>query len=72
MKNAEITINATITIKVNDDAKAKHHHDNKSRNSHKKVLPNISGRVIKCKRVNHPAPENDVFHAPHFSRIPRL
>lgn len=56
MRNAEITINATISIKVNDDAKAKHHHDNKSRNSH-----NINGRVIKCKKVNHPAPENDVF-----------
>ena len=61
MKNAEININATITIKVNDDAKVKHHHDNKSRNSHKKVLPNINGRVIKCKKVNHPAPEDEMF-----------
>lgn len=54
MKNAEITINATISIKVNDDAKAKHH--DKPRNNH-----NINGRAIKCKKVNHPAPENDVF-----------
>lgn len=53
MRNAEITINATITIKLNDDA-VKHH--DKPRNNH-----NINGRVIKCKKVNHPAPENDVF-----------
>ena len=40
MKNAEITINATITIKVNDDVKAKHHHDNNRQHT-----TNKTGRV---------------------------
>ena len=54
MRNAEITINGTITIKLSENTEVKHH--DKPRNNH-----NINGRVIRCKKVNRPAPENDVF-----------
>lgn len=52
MRSIEITINGTITIKANDDAKVKHHHDNNrqhttnkngSRMIPEKVLPSIKG-----------------------------
>ena len=68
MKSIEITINGTITIKANNDAK---HHDNNRQHTTnktgsemipKKVLHNINGRV-KCKKVNHPAPEDELFFA---------
>lgn len=60
MRNVEITINGTITIKVNDDVKAKHHHDNNRKHTTNKtgskgltpekvLLPDITGRVIKHK-----------------------
>ena len=67
MKSIEITINATITIKANDD---KHHDNNRQHTTNKtgsgmipkKVLHNINGWV-KCKKVNHPAPEDELFFA---------
>ena len=59
MRSAEITITGTITIKLSEDAEVKHHHDNKSRQRHTtKVLPDITGRVIKHK-VNNDAKYRD-------------
>lgn len=64
MKNVTITINATISVKVNDDAKVKHH--DKSRNNH---TTNKTGSGMFPKKVlhineyeaHHPSPEDERF-----------
>ena len=64
MKNVTITINATISVKVNDDAKVKHHHDNNRKHTTNKTGSGMFPRKvlhIDEYEAHHPSPEDERF-----------